>query len=500
MRKIPIILIIFTILFAGQPVAANNKSGLEQEIIYNILVDRFNIGNPKASDQVDIQDYFAYHGGDIVGITKKLDHFVEHRFSTISISPIMKNADKGYHGYWIEDFYGVEEQLGSMEDVKELVKEAHEKEIRVVLELVTNYVAKSHPFVNDASKADWFKENTTPVTEATSWLNDVVMLDQENPEVQAYLLDVAEFWLTETGADGFKLHAADQSSPAFLEKLTEKIYEVNAGAYVLAGVIDKTADLTALEAIEGIMAIDNTALFDTIVETFADVEQPVENIYQKWLESGSRSDLLFVDDQTTKRFTNEFLEHGRNKVTAWKLALTYLYTTPGMPSIYQGSEMAMTGGDFPENQYLVLFNHNDKNLTEYIEKIASLRNSFPVLQHGDFELLDSNGSMSLFKRTYEGQVMYLAINNDSVSRSVTLTDLDPELQLRGVLGDNTVRANDDGEFVVGIERESVEAYIIEENKGFNWWFISFVVGVFLIFIISVNILMYKQRKRNAQAK
>lgn len=499
MKKILSMFMIFSIFLFGQPVVAQEQeNNLAEEIIYNIMVDRFNIGHPEQSDQVDIQDFLAYHGGDIIGITNKLDHIQQHGFTTITISSVFENAEKGYHGYWIEDFYAVEEEFGSLEELKTLVEEAHKRDLKVVLELVTNYASKTHEFVTDSTKTDWFRENTLATTEATTWLDDVVMFNQDNPEVQEYLIDVAEFWLTETKADGFKLHAADQSSPAFLEQLVDAIYKIKPDAYVLAGVLDEHADLEDLHAIEGINAVEQADLLETLVDTFSQVDQPVSNIYEAWETNGSYADLSYIDNQYTKRFTHAFSENERNKVTAWKLALTYLYTTPGIPSIYQGSEVAMIGEGFPENQYLVLFNHNDKNLTEFFEKIASLRTEFPALQHGDFEQVGENGAMSLFKRTYNDETMYIAINNDSVSRAVHLTDIDTDLQLRGVIGDNTVRANDDGEFIVGIEREAVEVYMVQPNQGFNWWFIGFVVGVFILFVIFVNVLSRKSRKQ-AQA-
>src|SRR5699024_11262213 len=83
----------------------------------------------------------------------------EHGFTAVSLSPIMANADRGYHGYWVEDFYEVEEEFGSMEDVKTLVSKAHDKGMKVILELPLNYIAKSSPLVEDADKQDWFKEN-----------------------------------------------------------------------------------------------------------------------------------------------------------------------------------------------------------------------------------------------------------------------------------------------------------------------------------------------------
>src|SRR5690625_7525941 len=84
----------------------------------------------------------------------------------------MKNAPDGYHGYWIEDYFKVEKQFGSIEDVQTLVKEAHKRDMKVVLEFVTNYIADSHEIVNDPEKADWVKENDSQLADAYKWRSE----------------------------------------------------------------------------------------------------------------------------------------------------------------------------------------------------------------------------------------------------------------------------------------------------------------------------------------
>src|SRR5690625_569873 len=82
---------------------AEESQSIKNEIIYDILIDRFNNGRQAPSEQVDIHDPLTYNGGDIKGITLMLDTIDEHGFTTISLSPIMANVERGYHGYWIED-------------------------------------------------------------------------------------------------------------------------------------------------------------------------------------------------------------------------------------------------------------------------------------------------------------------------------------------------------------------------------------------------------------
>ena len=498
MKKVMIILMI-PFLLITTPVFAQENGSLKEEIIYDILVDRFNNGDPTLSEQVDIHDPYAYHGGDLQGITMKLDRIKQLGFTTITLSPIMENAPSGYHGYWVEDFYSIEEQFGTTADLNKLIEEAHGRGIKVILELPINYVASTHPFVEDPSKEDWFKQTDFETTESTTWLDHVAVLNQDHEEVGKYLIDVAEYWMSETEIDGYKLHAADQSSPQFLEELTKKIKEIDPDFFILANTLtDQNIDI--LRNIPHFDGIENQAMLKKMNEVFTLVDQPISILLDELMESGEDRDILFVDSRNTARFSNNFADEGRNALTTWKLALTYMYTMPGIPMIYQGSELPMYGPGFPANQSLVLFNSTDPDLEEFFERISSLRSEFPVMHYGDLELVGTNEGLSVYKRTYENETMYIAINNDSVSRAISVDDIDSDLQLRGLLGDNTVRENNNGEFKIGIERESTEVYIIEENTVFNFWFIGPVVGIFIIFVVMVIYLSRKQKLREQQEK
>src|SRR5699024_6458134 len=218
MKRLFVLFIASMFFFTNQVSAETNN--IREELIYDIFVDRFNNGEASIQEGVDVEDPLTYNGGDIKGITKKVDHIRTFGFTTISLSSVMKNAEDGYHGYWIEDFFEVEEQFGTMDDLKELVKEAHSKNVKVMLEFAPNYVANTHPFVEDDEKSDWFIEQDVEAKDALYWLDDVERLDLANEDVQDYLLEVAHFWKDEFNIDGFNVHAADQSDTAFLERFT----------------------------------------------------------------------------------------------------------------------------------------------------------------------------------------------------------------------------------------------------------------------------------------
>lgn len=492
MRKKVLLLLIPMLLFV-YPVIAE-KVNIQDEIFYDILVDRFNIGDHNLSDQVRNDDPLAYHGGDLKGIIHKLDRIEKLGFTAIILSPIQKNAPDGYHGYWIEDFYEVNSEFGTMDDLHQLIEEAHKRDIKVVLELVTNYASLSHPFVNDGMKEDWFKPNTIDQTSATSWLENVAVFDQEHKEVEEYLIDVATYWMNEVNIDGFKLHDADHASKSFLENLTTEINNINPNFYVLAGVSEDPANTEMLQEIENIDVVENRILFEEANEVFTEVDQPITPLYDDW----DPNNILFVDNKNTARFSNNFAEKGRTALTTWQLTYVYLYTTPGVPVVLQGSELPMYGPSFKESQRLVQFNSTNPDIEEFHERISALRKEFKALTRGDFEYVDSDGAMSVIKRTYEDEVMFVAINNDQVSRKVTLTDLETGQELRGFLEDELIRENKDGEYIMSIPRESAEVFIVQEETGYNWILIGLFVGVIALFVIFMIYLTRKQKKRGRE--
>ncbi|WP_430787723.1 alpha-amylase family glycosyl hydrolase [Virgibacillus flavescens] len=469
---------------------------IKEEIIYSIMVDRYNNGNQTLDEQVNLEDPKAYYGGDIQGITNKLDEIKKYGFTTISLSPIMANAAGGYHGYWIEDLFKVDEQFGSMADLKKLVKEAHKRDMKVVLELVTNFVAPSHPLANDPSKADWTKETTV---EDTLWLDNTLTLNQANPEVKEMLFNAATFWLEEANIDGYKLHAVDQASPAFLTELAEHVKTVKPDAYLLGGVLKKD-QLSEEQLNAGIPLIEYPAIQESIVNVFTNVGTPVSELYETWANTGKREGLVYVDNAYMERFTRQIVEGKLNPQTTWKLALAYMYTSPGVPLVFQGSEVPMDGRTTEEVLQLVQFNSGDTKVRDFLEKISAIRTQFPALSHGDFNLVDSNGAMSVFKRTYKDETMFIAFNNDTGTKAISVSDVPEGKQLSGLLGDNIVRENEQDEYKIALDRETVEIYIVEEDHGLNWIYISMVISIFVLFVGGIMILSYKQKKRERKSK
>lgn len=492
-KKMMIAITLFISLFiSGITVAAEEEEERQigDEIIYEIIVDRYNVGEYSQDETIDVEDPKSYHGGDFTGIMNRLEDIEEIGVTTMVLSPIMANSDEGFHGYWIEDFTEVEEHFGTFEELERLITESHEREIKVVLEFVTNYISEDHPIAVDPAYSDWILAEQVTGPE---WTEGVVQLDQENPEVQEFLMDSATFWLDQTEIDGLQLHAADQSSVEFLNEFTSELKSQYPEMLLLGDVLDAESDIDQIMENTAFDAIDDYDIGKTYSETFSQPDQSPVDIYEAIQDSGDYQSLVMMDDKYSKRFTQRFAENGRNALTTWKLALTMLYTSPGTPQLLQGSEVTMYGGTPEESQRLVPFTSGEQDILEFHDRISSLRDEFEALRLGDYELENATDSFLVYKRTYGDQVMYIAINNGSESAYIDVTDVEEDMMFRGFLEDNVVRANQEGNYRLGIPRESVEVYQLMDDVGYNWALIALLVGVLGTFVVVIIALERKQK-------
>ena len=506
-RLLSLVLLPF-LLFYALPVQAVEKEERkwQDEIIYFIMVDRFNNGNPKNDLEVDVNDPKAYQGGDLQGIIDKLDYIKDMGFTAIWLTPIFKNEPKGYHGYWTEDFYEVEENFGTLEDFKKLVDEAHSRGIKVILDLVVNHTGYNHPWLNDSEKSEWFHDQNDIMNwrnqeeVENGWLYGLPDLAQENDETKKYLLDMAKWWIKETDIDGYRLDTVKHVPKAFWEEFSKEIKSVKEDFFLLGEVWDDDPRYVAEYAKTGIDSFVDYPFYNEATRIFSSPNESLGRLDTIWARNNTLYDnpyVLgnFIDNHDNIRFTRMALQNKQNPETRLKLALTYLYSAPGIPIIYYGTEVAMDGGQDPDNRRLMNFRTNNDELISYVSKLGELRNELHSLTRGDYEMLYDEGGMAVIKRTYKDEVAVIAINNSTETQKVYLSNeqLEADKELRGLLADDLVRSDEEGYEII-LDRELAEIYVLAEKTGLNIPFISALViiyGAFAVFIFKVS----KKRKK-----
>ncbi|SDJ87635.1 alpha-amylase family glycosyl hydrolase [Sediminibacillus albus] len=491
------------LLFYSQTVGAveQEERTITDESIYYAMVDRYVNGNFDNDQDIDIEDPNAFHGGDIQGIISQLDDLKELGFTAINISPLMENEAGGYHGYFVTDFTKIEQHLGTIEAAKQLIKEAHARDMKVYMDFVINYTAPSHLWLEDNGKQTWYLDNDGSAEAETNiqtpWLKGLPQINLENSEAANQLKEAGSYWLEEVGFDGYRININPATPVSFVADFATELRAANSDFSLIAD-WRKNDDSMLKEYREaGIDLVIDYAVYQQLADTFSSPGNSLADILPKRPEDQLSGTGVFLDNQNTIRFTRRAVENEQNPITRWKLGLTYLYLGPGTPIVYQGSEVAIDNGENVPDHRTVQLNSGDEELSKYIGRLSAIRQRFPAITEGNIESFSTDGGMAVFKKTYQNESVYVAINNDTTTKAITINDLENDKQLRGLLHDNTVRADREGNFKIGLDRETAEVYIVEKDKGINWLLVSFILFVFIGFVFSVIYLSRKGKKLEA---
>jgi glycosidase len=208
--------------------ANGNTSGMKhlrpewfrKAVIYQILIDRFS--GAKASSNKPV-----FLGGNIKGITKRLDYLAGLGVNTIWLSPFWSTNE--YHGYHILDYENVDTHFGSPDDLKHLINEAHAKSLRVITDFVPNHCSARHPFFLEASRNrnsryyNWFYFKKWP-DEYLCFLDvkDLAKLNLDNPDTRDYMIGVAKYWLS-IGIDGYRIDHVIGPSHNFWKQFSKEL-------------------------------------------------------------------------------------------------------------------------------------------------------------------------------------------------------------------------------------------------------------------------------------
>jgi alpha-amylase len=497
------LLLIPFLLFYALPISAAEKEekNWQEELVYNVVVDRFHNGNPH-NNGADVDPYnpLAYHGGDIEGVINKLDYLQDMGFTTIVLSSIVANEAGGYAGDLIQDHKKVDEHFGSMEDLKRLVNEAHKRDMNVMLEFVANHVGPNHPWIKDESKKDWFHEKAELTNEQNEanrlkgWYNGLPDLATDNPETRDYLIDTAKMWVSETNIDGYYIEHADTVDTEFWRLFNAELKKMNEHFYLVGSLLDNQDERVISYSAAGFDSLLNKQFYKEASDMFAHVDQPFTSV-TKVVEESSNTLSTFIDSDNTIRFTRKALENHQHPGIRLKMAFSYMYTIPGTPVVYYGTEIAIDGGKPPENRPLMNF-QADEELIDYIGKLSTIRKSLPALTKGDYHVLYEKDGMIIFKRTFEGETVIVAINNTSASQKVLIPagEIADNKELRGLVTGDTFK-EENGEYEFIIDREIAEVYEIKEKTGLNVPFISVFILVPALFIVFL-ILAKKRGQKN----
>ena len=450
------------------------RQDMHAQIMYFMLVDRFNNGdklNDKPLNRPDVHPKADYFGGDLAGLQAKINegYFETLGVNTLWISPLNQNPEgaygyyapmktkfSGYHGYWPVSSSKVDTRFGTNEIFKSLVQDAHAKDINILLDYVANHVHELHPlyqqhpeyatnlYLPDGSMnvEKWDEQRLT------TWF-DLFMpsLDFSNPKVVDMMTDSAIFWMKEFELDGFRHDACKHVEEAFWRTLTLKMkkefpgkqpYQIGEtygsprliASYLTSGMLDGQFDFN---------------VYDIANTTFAGVGGDLTRVYEVLKSSlqtyGNHNLMGYISGNHDKArfmaYASGDIRMGEDaKAAGWSREIgitdstaydkfflfhTFNLTIPGVPVIYYGDEIGMTGGNDPDSRRMMRFdnlNGRETRLRNQVAALTHLRKEHPVLVYGDFINLHNTADSWVYARKYFGQEAVVLINNSAKSKNM----------------------------------------------------------------------------------
>lgn len=391
-------------------------------------------------------------------IEEWIPHLKEMNINALYLAPIFESTN---HGYDTKDYYKIDQRLGSNQDFKDLSSKLHENGIRVILDGVFNHVGREFWAFKDVQEkglqskyCNWFSNlnfySKSPMGDDfnyDSWNGcyDLVKLNLCNDEVVNYIFDVISFWIDEFEIDGLRLDAADSMELGFFNKLRKFVDSKKKDFWLMGEVIH--GDYTRFANPERLDATTNYECYKGIYSSHNDKNyfEIAYSLNRLFGVGGIYKDLClynFVDNHDVNRLmsTLKLSQYVYN-------AYTLLYTIPGVPSVYYGSEWgikAVKGNktDLPLRPELELgkIEDADEKLFELIKKLGKIRSESDALKYGTYKQVIVKNEQFVFVRTMQHDKVYTLLN---------LSDKDSYLEFEMKFEKGTDLLDDNNEIIDG---------------------------------------------------
>jgi len=499
------------------PLAGRFQGFSADDVIYLLMPDRFANGDPSNDDPAISHGMFDrhknryYHGGDLQGIIDHLPYLKSLGVTAIWFTPVYDNTNSlnrqqavngeaiaDYHGYGAVDYYGVEEHFGTMELLRKLVDEAHKLGLKVIQDQVANHVGPGHPWVTDSPKPSWFHGTAANhineswqiwgMTDSNSshalqrdvtdgwFVNILPDMDQEDDDVARYEIQNALWWVGMTGFDGIRQDTLPYVPIAFWKQWSAALHKQYPKLRAVGEVFD--GDPAVPSFFQG-TAVDTVFDFPTyfnIRDVFAkgaSFETTARTLSKDRYYADPNSLVTFLGLHDVARFMNE----PGATIAKLKLAFTYLATVRGTPMIYYGDEIAMPGGDDPDNRrdFPGGWKEDPRNAFDpvgrtppeqevfaHLQKLLALRAQTPALRRGEFVDLAVTEKTWAYARAAGKETAIIVINKGDQPADIEVPFTDGNYTAKlGLTSDLHVTS---GKGVAHLPAQTSEIYIASEPR------------------------------------
>mgnify|MGYP000813707830 FL=1 len=425
-----------------------NDFDWDEAVVYFMMTDRFFDGNESNNTASGTDTYGdnpgLYHGGDFAGVTAKLDYLQDLGVNTIWLTPIVKNiagvtvTDEGsedvpynaaYHGYWASDFTKLNPTMGTTEEFKTMISEAHKRGMRIMVDIVVNHAG----YGTESTFADMLRDKSVSEGDIKSWQSGLPDFATEKAEVRAKLVEWQTSWMKDYGVDYFRVdtvkhvdsttwaalkNSTTEENPSF--KMIGEYYGAgyaSNGGTLGSGQMDADLDFDFndqatsfvsgnISSVEKFLSARNSALNNAYM-TGQFLSSHDEDGFKASLMNGKK----YTEDEAT---------------SAALVAATLQLTAKGIPVIYYGEEVGLSGlNNYPyqTNRYDMDFSKATKdNVTyQHYKNLLSIRNAYTdVFARGSRTVVASSDEegYDVVSRSYGGTTLYVGMNIKDTAKEV----------------------------------------------------------------------------------
>lgn len=425
-----------------------NDFDWDEAVVYFMMTDRFFDGNESNNTASGTDTYGdnpgLYHGGDFAGVTAKLDYLQDLGVNTIWLTPIVKNiagvtvTDEGkedvpynaaYHGYWASDFTKLNPTMGTTEEFKTMISEAHKRGMRIMVDIVVNHAG----YGTESTFADMLRDKSVSEGDIKSWQSGLPDFATEKADVRAKLVEWQTSWMKDYGVDYFRVDTVKHVDSTTWAALKNSTTEVNPsfkmiGEYYGAGYASNGSTL-------GSGQMDADLDFDFNDQATSFVSGNISSV-EKFLSARNSA---LNNAYMTGQFLSSHDEDGfkaslingkgyteDEATSAALVAATLQLTAKGIPVIYYGEEVGLSGlNNYPyqTNRYDMDFSKATKdNVTyQHYKNLLSIRNAYTdVFARGSRTVVASSDEegYDVVSRSYGGTTLYVGMNIKDTAKEV----------------------------------------------------------------------------------
>ncbi len=367
------------------------RSGFDaSDAMYLLMPDRFANGNPEndsvegLAEKANRENKDGRHGGDIQGIINNLDYLEDLGITALWSTPLLEDNEPNYsyHHYAQSDYYKIDARYGTNEDYQRLATEMHKRKMKLVMDYVTNHWGSKHWLINDLPAPDWihvwpegengFKRSnyrmTTQFDQNAAKIDAIGCMDgwfdttmpdmnQKNPLLLNYMIQNAIWWIEYADLDGLRVDTYSYNDKEAIAKWTEAIMS-EYPAFNIVGEVwmhnqaqiaywQKDSKIAEIEGYNShLPSVMDFTLHDALISMFGEgagwdsgLQKAYDNFANDFLYPDINNMLVFVGNHDTNRFNTIY----KQDLATYKLAMTMILTVRGIPQLYYGDEIGMTG-------------------------------------------------------------------------------------------------------------------------------------------------------------